>query len=342
MDDGNMNTRSDGPPPETEHLTREQIIWAYRLLLDRDPESDKSIENAGAYGTVKKLVYAIVVSDEFGMRNPSLPIDRKYLPAGSPALDVDAKCDAVTSAAFLSRTARTWEILGQERPHWSVLSSDQFSPERIAGSQADFYLSGGNDVAELFATLARAGVDPAGYRTVFEFGCGIGRVTPHLARRFPRVIACDVSASHSRLAAATINAAGIENADIVRATMPDFGMTQPFDVWYCRIVLQHNPPPLIRMILERALKLLTPNGVAVFQVPTYASRYRFSVAEYLATVEEPGSIEMHVLPQREIFAIAQEAGCVPLQVAEDDSIGVPGWISNVFTFRKSDKPVRNK
>ncbi len=336
MDDGNVNTPSGGPPSEAEKLTREQIIWAYRLLLDRDPESDKSIQDAGAYGTVKRLIYAIVVSDEFGMRNPSLTVNRKYLAAASPALEVETRCDAVTSVAFMARTARTWEILGQERPHWSVLSSDQFSPDHIANSEAQFYLSGAIDVADLFATLARAGVDPVGYRTIFEFGCGIGRVTPHLARRFPRVVACDVSASHFQLAAAMIKAAGIENAEIVRATMPDFGMTRPFDVWYCRIVLQHNPPPIIRLILERALKLLTPNGVAVFQVPTYASRYRFSVAEYLATVEKRGSIEMHVQPQIEVIEKANESRCVLLQVAEDDSIGVPGWISNVFTFRKSD------
>jgi SAM-dependent methyltransferase len=231
--------------------------------------------------------------------------------------------------------------LGEERPHWSVLSSDQFSPEHIASTEAEFYLSGATDVAELLATLARAGVDPSGYRTAFEFGCGIGRVTPHLARHFARVVACDVSASHLRLAAARIKATGIENAEIVRATMPDFGMTQPFDLWYCRIVLQHNPPPVIRLILERACELLTPNGAAVFQVPTYAPRYRFSLTEYLETIEKPGNIEMHVLPQQEIFAIAQRAGCVPLQVAEDDSIGVPGWVSNVFTFRKSEKHVGN-
>jgi hypothetical protein len=68
-------------------------------------------------------------------------------------------------------------------------------------------------------------------------------------------------------------------------------------------------------------------------------RHKFRVAKYLQAVEKPGNIEMHVLPQHEIFAIANEAECVPLEVAEDDSIGVPAWISNVFTFRKSDEPV---
>ena len=36
-----------------------------------------------------------------------------------------------------------WTRLGNERPHWSVLSADQFSPEQISGTAQDFFASGG-------------------------------------------------------------------------------------------------------------------------------------------------------------------------------------------------------
>ena len=40
------------------------------------------------------------------------------------------------------------------------------------------------------------------------------------------------------------------------------------DLVYSLIVLQHNPPPVIRLIVRAFLKALNPGGVAYFQVPT--------------------------------------------------------------------------
>jgi len=48
-------------------------------------------------------------------------------------------------------------------------------------------------------------------------------------------------------------------------------------------VLQHNPPPLIAMILARLLAGLAPGGVAYFQVPVWLPGYRFRVADLLFT-----------------------------------------------------------
>ena len=189
-------------------------------------------------------------------------------------------------------------------------------------------------MANLLAALNRVGVETAALNTLFEFGCGVGRVTAHLARHFPRVVACDVSRCHIRLAEAALATEGIANVAIVPAQLPDFGMAQPFDAWFSRIVLQHNPPPIMRLILEQALNLLTPGGVAVFQVPTYAAGYRFRLDEYLARPEGAGAIEMHVLTQSEVFRIAERAGCFPLEVVESKSVGVHGWISCVFVLRK--------
>jgi SAM-dependent methyltransferase len=315
-------------------LSREQIVWAYRVLFDLDPENEKAVVDAHSYGSMEGLRNAILASDEFRGRNSSPVVMTERPPSISPPLNIELAADETTSAALLARVAAAWEALGEKCPHWSVLSADQFSPERIATTEPEFYRSGATDVAGLMATLVRAGMDSGRFRTLFEFGCGVGRVTSHLAARFPRIEACDVSPSHIRLAEATIQAANIHNVTIVRAKMPHFGMTEPFDLWFSRIVLQHNPPPIIKLILERALNLLTPCGAAVFQVPTYARGYRFRVAEYLTSSGKVAGIEMHVLPQSEIFAIAQSAGCIPVEVMEDDSVGVPGWISSVFVFRK--------
>ena len=69
------------------------------------------------------------------------------------------------------------------------------------------------------------------------------------------------------------------------------------DLVYSLIVLQHNPPPVIRLIVRAFLKALNPGGVAYFQVPTYRGGYRFSPGEYLENeAKKHVMMEMHVLP----------------------------------------------
>jgi SAM-dependent methyltransferase len=186
------------------------------------------------------------------------------------------------------------------------------------------------------AILLRNGILPVQIRHAFEFGCGVGRVTPHLAAAFARVTACDVSASHLRLARQVIVRGKKNNATLVPAQTQEFGMTASFDLWFSRIVLQHNPPPIIAMILRRMFNLLEPGGVAVFQVPTYCRGYRFGIAEYLANLAgRAQEIEMHILPQTAVFQIAREADCYPLEVREDSATGLgAAWVSNTFVMRK--------
>src|ERR1051325_8123750 len=52
-------------------LTREHVVWAYRLLLDRDPESDDGIgpKLAGSRDT-SELRRHLVTSAEFRAKNP--------------------------------------------------------------------------------------------------------------------------------------------------------------------------------------------------------------------------------------------------------------------------------
>ena len=82
------------------------------------------------------------------------------------------------------------------------------------------------------------------------------------------------------------------------------------------------------MILRRALTLLRPGGLAVFQIPTYSSHYRFDIEEYLASPVPPSGLELHFLPQSILFKLVREAGCALLEVIEDGLVGDPQCLSN--------------
>ena len=216
-----------------------------------------------------------------------------------------------------------------------MLSADAFLPENLDQNAASFFASGEHELRSLEAILARAGLRPADLPHVFEFGCGIGRVTPFLGRAFRQVTACDVSTTHLAIAREQVAAAGLGNVAFVASGIPDFGMHGPFDLWFSRIVLQHNSPPIIAQILRRAFAMLAPGGVAIFQLPTYARGYRFRVADYLAGAGKRDGIEMHVLPQAAVHGLAAQAGLETIEVLQDRMVGSPAiWTSNTLVLRK--------
>lgn len=319
-------------------VTPELVRAAYRVILGREPESEAMVSGWTSVPTAEALLKAFVTGPEFHMRYqpvqgpgsapvPSLALD-------VPPLHVEWQVPDNVAEALLAYVKRTWTRLGQERPHWSVLSSDAFMPDRIAANEGHFFASGVLDVRQLQAVLARNGFRPDAFQRVFEFGCGVGRVTPHLAASFAQVTACDVSESHMALAREAVRRAGLRNVGYSLADSALFGMVEPFDLWFSRIVLQHNSPPVMALILRRALALLAPGGVAVFQLPTYARDYAFRLDGYLGRLQSDGEIEMHVLPQPVVFAIAADAGCVALEVLEDGSVGIANWQSTTFAFHK--------
>jgi SAM-dependent methyltransferase len=311
--------------------TRDEVTWAYRILLGREPESEDVIRT-GMIGHRDRagLLRAFLNSDEFHARNAPR---REHFPLISPPIEVEWQVEPAAMATIIRRVSEVWQELGETKPHWSVLSSDEYLPENIASTEQAFYASGEADLQIILNAILRAGRTAGDFRTVLEYGCGLGRVTHRLATTFSRVIACDISSSHLRLAHAAIDQRNCTNVSFVRAAPSHFGMTEDFDLWFSRIVLQHNPPPIIVLILRRALEKLRPRGLAIFQVPTYAPGYRFKVTDYLANLPA-GEFEMHVVPQRTVFEIAQQAGCSVIEVVEDDAAGTPSWRSNFFVLEK--------
>jgi SAM-dependent methyltransferase len=313
-------------------ITTEAITWAYRLLLDREPESAQAITLKEGLRNTEELRREFMRSDEFRKKNALL----FHLTGYEPLMQIeDAYSDAELAKVF-SHVQDTWQHLGETEPHWSVLTSDEFRAGNIKASIAKFYASGKHGVARLLMTLDRNRIDHRGFQTCLEYGCGLGRVTRWLATEFPVVLGYEISKAHLRRAKEYLGEEGVRNVTFHHIkVIDDILNLSKVDLIYSVLVLQHNPPPLIELIIVQLIRALNKGGVALFQVPTYRRGYSFSLKKYLSSRPAQGTVEMHVLPQRAIFEIVTREGAQVIEVFEDSSTGDFPGISNSFLVQKN-------
>lgn len=317
-------------------LSEEAVLWAYRMILGREPENAYVVrDHLQHVDSLAELRKRFLDSSEFleSRSGDSRDKARGLEPSCTVKLDVDE----ATTDKLVEHIAESWHELGQTEPYWSVLSAPDFKMERIGETRNEFLESGRLEIERLFATLRRCGVKPVPEWEVFELGCGVGRITRWLAKEFQGIIACDISASHLDLAR-QLNA---ETPDFSKIrwqqlrSPADVATLPRFDLFFSVIVLQHNPPPVIAMLLEQIAARMREGGVAYFQVPTFQRDYYFDAEQYLRSRVGTEGIEMHMLPQAEVFRIFLKHGCEPLEVYEDELSGSRATQrSNTFVFRK--------
>lgn len=315
-------------------LSKESVRWAYRVLLDREPESEAAIDaHVQNSGTLAELRTRMIGSAEYKRKHPAA--QTLNMTGDEPANAIDLHPDPPTMRRLFDHVEATWSRLGDEDPYWSVSSGDQFRKQNISKTVDAFYARGRTVVANFVATINRCGVDTEAIRSVMDFGCGLGRNTMWLAENFDSVVGYDISASHLTIADEQLRNKGRHNICLEELKLSGLDRLEPVDAVFSVIVLQHNPPPLIAILVDRLLAALKPNGVAYLQVPTYQHGYSFDLDSYLADLDAERGMEMHVLPQREMFNIADRHGCRPLDVLEDSWAGQRLRVrSNTFVLQK--------
>jgi 2-polyprenyl-3-methyl-5-hydroxy-6-metoxy-1,4-benzoquinol methylase len=249
----------------------------------------------------------------------------------APSMEpVEVEVPQETLRRLLAQTQKSWTIMGTERPHNSVLTRiTNFDAEGMD----DFDATGRLEVLALRTALERAGLDAGKLDVALEFGCGTGRMTKYLAKMFPKVIALDVSEPHLEIAKVEAKAPNTTFRKI--DSVEELAKLPPIDLFVSVIVLQHNPPPVIKATLDHILPKVRPGGAAYFQVPTYMTGYRFQIDEYLAGApgsgrQAEGEMEMHVLPQRVVFETLRRHGFELVEVQEDDRTDSAAIVSNTF------------
>jgi SAM-dependent methyltransferase len=165
--------------------------------------------------------------------------------------------DGVDSQAY-------WNQHAAIDPLWAVLS---FPDKRGKWNLQEFMKTGEREIALLFHRFDELQLTPPTTRAL-DFGCGVGRLTQALARRVERVTGADISSvmiDHARRLNQYPGADYLCTSGRGLDTLP----SASFDCIYSNIVLQHVVPDLSISYLNEFFRLLRPNGLLVFQLPSH-------------------------------------------------------------------------
>ena len=321
-------------------ISKEEVILAYRLILGREPENGDVVDNyCHTVSSIQNLRELFMNSPEFikkiseRLDNPKLV--RQRHPFNLPNIPVEINASRETLDLMFNRGSDTWEHMGFTEPYWSVITQDQYKINNFSKNSENFYSSGGPLFRDILSILKRNGINYMDLDNCLEIGCGVGRMTKFLAETFRKVIAVDISAQHLTMAKNYISAESIDNCEFIHINnLEKFDQFINIDFVISVITLQHNPPPVISWVLKKLLESLRPSGIAFFQIPTYRSGYIFEIERYLNR-DRDNKIEMHFLPQENIFKIIDESGCICIESREDSMVGdETNTLSKSFLVRK--------
>lgn len=301
---------------------KELIRAAYLTLLCRPPESEEVISaKAAALKTPEEVLWHFLASPEFLTARPEFyaAVKRGQI---STQQAVNTKITKAELESLFERIRQQWHSLGASEPYWSVLTNDRYRLKQFAEYKKEFEDSGLHSVQLLELAAARSHA-PMPTGVCLELGCGVGRVTRYLADKFETVIGVDISEGNLSICRKYLSENGKSNADIRLLRKPaDIENLPNYDMFYSVIVLQHNPPPVIRYFLSKLLKKVRPGGAAYFQVPTHTPNYNFSLASYFES--KPEILDMHLLPMPDVFDCIDGAGMKVREVLIDNSTGMYG------------------
>lgn len=158
------------------------------------------------------------------------------------------------------RLHNTWETWAADDPLFAILSD----PTKLGGKwNIDEFMAHTPELDEILGLVDKHDL-LVGHARALDFGCGVGRMTQALARRFDTVVGIDISESMVAKAE-PLN----QHRDRVRYVTGDLTVLSgpKFDFIFSIYVIQHIPQSMQRDVLRSLVGLLKPDGLLAIQIP---------------------------------------------------------------------------
>jgi ubiquinone/menaquinone biosynthesis C-methylase UbiE len=228
----------------------------------------------------------------------------------------------------LNEYAKEWEGNTEADALYVILTDSRYYGRKW--DVAEFFLTGEEEIQRVFNFMNQTSINlPSG--SFLDFGCGVGRNSKALRKRFEQGYGVDISE---------------KMIEIARKHVPDvkFMVNQKdsleqfednsIDFIYSHIVLQHVPNKFQKKYIEEFLRILRPGGLAIIQIlieiinrqeirPPPILRIKQRVKRALPFIVKikrwlipPKSFyyefkyEMHPMPDDEMCRMCKNKGCI--------------------------------
>jgi len=232
------------------------------------------------------------------------------------------------------KSKKHWEDLAKIDPCWAILADPRKKFRRW--DLDEFFLTGEREISRLMETALQLGY-PQANNLALDFGCGMGRLTGALSKRFEKCVGVDISEEMIRRATElNTNLTNCEFVLNVSGALEQFSQ-HSFDLIYTSVVLQHIPTKagIMRYIAD-FIRTLKPGGLLVMQVPCFvpwrlAVQPRPRLYELLRCLGFRESflyerlklhpVTMCAVSEKEMLSFLKNLGATTLKVLRDSMAG---------------------
>jgi ADP-heptose:LPS heptosyltransferase/SAM-dependent methyltransferase/Tfp pilus assembly protein PilF len=275
---------------------------------------------------------SIAVLEQLGAFTAASKICHAFLELQPDDLELQNKIEKLGASGF-HQLEENWERFAQADPMWAILTDPAKKGNKW--EPGEFFATGIKDIQGIFSYLQGINISPS-LDSALDFGCGVGRITQALAMRFKSATGIDIAPSmireakrHNRFDPACRYLLNQRN-DL------EMFADGTFDFIYSIITLQHIRPVYIKNYLVEFMRVLKPNGILVFQLPSrlYGVTTPQQEIDYATepTCKEP-RMEMHGIPKDEVVEFLAGHGGKAVDIIPDRSLE-PAWESYRYSVVK--------
>lgn len=226
-----------------------------------------------------------------------------------------------------NKLKKTWENLGESNALWAVLSDNK------NWNNDEFFKTGYTEIDKIFKEVKRLNIIIP-INKALDFGCGVGRITQALGKKFNTVIGVDISETMIKQANVYNK---FDNIEFILNEKEDLSLfnDNEFDFIYSNIVLQHMDNKYSKNYIKEFIRIISKKGLIVFQIPSEpAWTWKGILIKILPTqilIKLRKGMEMNPIKKDDLLKFIENNGGQVIDVVKDDH---KHWNSYFYYIKK--------